>query len=498
MARIVALASGKDNGKVTVYDSEDLHATSNDPLVLFDAITQPYPNAIKVVWDMEEFLKPILALLPEDVTTQLNKGEKVYYDGAKLFWGVGKGQMFGVNYHKHITGNIYAEGQDETLYQLKTYFPDETVTNIEAVKIKGLLLLTTLQSMGLKPKRLTSCASIMSETILRNMNLPTIYTMPEDALECAEWAANYIREWRATYKLGVWESGIYSFDRCAAYPSIMAQLPDLRNAKYIKTDGRIPEGTIWGILKGEITINKEVSPIIYSDGKAYKGTYLDFITTDDWNCIKKWDIGTFKPEAGWFIKAPIGRYPLEYIMHRFYQYRADGGLKDYLAKHMVNVTWGKWCERREKENGSIDFGEFYFPPYACMTTSKMRCAVTDFIYSNQLQDDVVSVIVDGVLSMKPADVSTQKEFGKWRLNPMTPALVLSSSMQWVGDKKPGGVDVYKMLNDIKEHPNSTAWHGIALRFLEQEREFTELPKTGRDILENVYESRAFEYHKEID
>lgn len=489
--KIVALASSKENGGAIVYDSEDFHISSRNPLDLFEAITHPYSNAIKVVWDMDEFLAPILPLLPKDVVAKLNRGERVYYDGVKLFWAVGKGQLFGVNYRKHIKGNFFEDGRDETIYQLKTFFPDDTASSINEIRNKGALLLNTLQGMGMKPKRLTSCASIMSETILRNMRLPTVYTMPEDALECAEWAANYIREWRTTYKQGIWESGIWDYDKTSAYPSIMAQLPNMKDAKYIKTDGRIPMDATWGILVGEVTINKEVSPIIHKDGKAYRGTYPDFITTDDWNCIKKWDIGDFKPAGGWFIKAPVGRYPLEYIMRRFYQYRADGGLKDYLSKHMVNTVWGKWVERREKESGQIDFGEYYFPPYACMTTSKMRCAVCDFIYGNKLENDVVSVVVDGVKATKQANVSEEKEFGRWRQNPVTPVVVLSTAMQWSGDKKPGGIDVNQILSAIKEHPNSTAWHGIALRFLEQEREFNELPKTGRDILEKVYESKAF-------
>jgi hypothetical protein len=275
----------------------------------------------------------------------------------------------------------------------------------------------------------------------------------------------------------------------------MAQLPNLKNAEYVKLDfikpiEKMPDFiSEWGILKGMVTINKEVSPIIHADGKAYKGTYPDFITTDDWKCIKKWDIGDFKPEQGWFIRPHGWGNPLEYIMRKFYSYRGAGDLKDYLAKHMVNTVWGKFCESRENDTGT-KFGDYYFPPYACMTTSKMRCEVCDFIYGNKMEDDVVSVMVDGVLSTKLANVSPDREFGKWRVNPDSPALVLSSSMQWVGDKKPGNVDVYKMLNDIEAHPMSTAWNGIALRFLEQDREFIELPKTGRDILEEVYTSKA--------
>ena len=485
---IVVLESHKSGREVNITDSEGYSITSKDPSDLFEVITYPYDDAIKVVWDMEAFLNPFLALLPKELVVNLSNGEKVFYNGTKLYWGVGKGQLFGVNYKRHIKGNFYEEGQDETIYQLKTFFPNETPDSLNDVKSKAELLLRTLNGMGLRPKRLTSCASIISETILRKMYLPNIFNMPEEALECAEWSANYTREWRSTYKIGIWEQDIYDCDMSAAYSSIMAQLPHLVYAEYIKTDGEIPDDIYWGILKGEVTIEKEVSPIIHADGKAYKGTYPDYITTDDLNCIRRWGIGDFKPDGGWFVKLKKIAYPFDYIMRKFYSYRGNGDLRDNLAKWLVNTVWGKLIERHGSQ-----FGEFYFPPYACMTTSKMRCALCDFIYGNNLENGLVSVIVDGLLATKKVlGISTEKKFGEWRVNPDSPAVVLSSAMQWVGEKKPGGVDVCQMLDAIKSHPMSKAWHGIALRFLEEDREFDDMPKNGNDLLNNVYDSKAFD------
>jgi len=484
---IIALESRKTGSKVNITDSEGYSVTSKDPSDLFEVLTYPYDDAIKVVWDMEAFLKPILALMPKEVRQSLTNGEKAFYNATKLFWGVGKGQMFGVNYKRHIRDNFYEEGQDETIYQLKTFFPNETVSSIADVKVKGKILMSTLKEMGLKPSRLTSCASIVSETILNKMSLPTIYDMPDEALECAEWSANYIREWRSTYKIGIFNEGeIFDFDKTAAYSSIMTQLPNLKYADYVRTDGEIPD-SYWGILHGEVTINKEVSPIIHADGKAYKGTYEDLITTDDLECIRKWGIGDFKADSGWFVRLRKKAYPFDYIMRKFYSFRGNNDIKDYLAKQMVNTIWGKMAERHGSQ-----FGEFYFPIYSCMTTSKMRCALCDFIYGNKLESDLVSVIVDGLLGTKKVpNVSEHKRFGEWRINTESPAIVLSSPMQWVGDKRQCGVDVYQMLNEIKSHPMKTAWNGAALRFLEQDRYFEELPKHGIDLLKKVYDSTAF-------
>lgn len=485
---IIALESHKSGSKVTVKDSEGYTITSKDPSELFEVLTYPYDDSIKVVWDMEAFLKPILALLPKELRAKLANGEKAFYNATKLYWGVGKGQMFGVNYKRHIKGNFYEEGQDETIYQLKTFFPNETVSSLADVKAKGELLMTTLKEMGLKPTRLTSCASIVSECILDKMYLPNLSDIPEEALECAEWSANYIREWRSTYRIGIFNSGeIFDFDKTAAYSSIMAQLPNLKYAEYINTDGEIPNDVYWGILHGEVTIDKEVSPIIHADGKAYKGRYEDYITTDDLDCIRRWDIGDFKADSGWFVRLKKEAYPFDYIMRKFYSFRGDNSLKDYLAKQLSLVVWGKMCERHGSQ-----FGEFYFPIYSCMTTSKMRCALCDFIYENKLEDDLVSVIVDGLVATKKVDVPTKKKFGEWRLNPDSPAIVLSSPMQWVGDKKQCGVNVHQLLEEIKAHPMSKAWPGVALRFLEQDRQFHGFPKNGLDLLNKVYESKAFQ------
>lgn len=483
---ITAIESSTSRGKVTINDSDGNSVTSNNPDDIFFFLSRPC-NGFQVVWDMEEFLKPILKLIPKDIVQKLTQGQRVYFNGTKLFWAVGKGQMFGINYKKHITGNFYQQGVDGNIYQLKTYFPNEVALNLAHVKSMGLELMSSLQAMGINPISLTSPASIISKAMLSKMYLPSIFNMPESALECAEWAANYIREWRATYQIGMWERGqIWDYDLTSAYSSIMASLPNLRYADYIYSeDGTPPEDYYWGILKGEVSIQEEVSPIIHNDGKAYKGTYPDFITTTDWECIKKRGIGSFTPESGWFIRLTKTAYPFDYMMRKFYSFRGNDDLKDRLAKWMANTVWGKFCEIR----GNV-FGDFYFPIYSCITTSLMRCKMCDFIYDNKLQNDLVSVLVDGCQATKKLNVPQQKVFGEWRINPDSPALVLSSVFQWSGDKRPASVDVDHIINEIKNHPMSKSWDGVALRFLDHDRQFDDLPKNGLDLLNNKYTSNA--------
>ncbi len=281
---------------------------------------------------------------------------------------------------------------------------------------------------------------------------------------------------------------IYAYDLTAAYPSVLAKLPNLEYAEYIKTDGNIPDNIYWGILKGRVTIWGDVSPIVYTDGKCYKGTWDDYITTDDLQCIKKWRIGKFEAESGWFVRISKYYYIFDYIMRQLFSYRGGNELRDYLAKNMANSIWGRFIQMNGEK-----FGDYFMPPYASMVTSKVRCKVCDFIYENDLGNELISVLVDGCLATKLVKgVYKERRFGEWRVSEINEALVLSSQYQWHDDKKPNGFTITQMLEEIKKHPLSKSWEGISLRFLELDREFDKLPKNGQGLLSQVYESKPLE------
>ncbi len=495
MPEIVALETRKvENGKVKVTDSKGSETVSRDPAVLLSALVAPHDGALKVCWDMQTFLAPLVKLLPADVVKKLNNGEPVWFGEFKLFYGVGKGAVFGVTWriNEQVKGNIWnVEEYEANVYDVHIYFSNESEPDVRGLREKGDYLLKTLQNMGMSPTKLTSPAAIYEESILRKLPIPTVYDMPEEALEMVEWCANYVREWRSCYKIGYFEHA-FDYDLSGAYPSALAGLPNLNYARYIYASGLMPEGDdiYWGIMKGKLNITAEVTPLVRDDGSGYKGEYEDYVTTDEVRCIQRWRLGTFKPMAGWFVIIPRQMKIFDYAMRRLYALRNGDDLQNRLAKNMAASTWGRFIERRGDK-----FGNYYMPPYAAMTTSRIRCAVCDFIYGNRLQDDsLLSVTVDGCLTTKHLpNVSTERKFGEWRANPESPALVLSSAFQWTGDKRPAGVNLSQMLSEIQRHPMSRAWHGVALRFLEHDRQFPDgLPKNGHDIMDRVYQSKAIE------
>ena len=495
MPQIIALTTQKlNNGKVKINDSRGNETISKSAENILGLMVEPFDNAIKVVWDMQTFLKPVFEMLPEDVVKQLNSGKSVKYKGFKLFYGAGKGKMFGVTYRQLNPagkGNLFTEEIYEyNLYEIKIYFPDKDYSRIEDIRDAGYYLVNVLKSMGITPTKLTSPAAIYEEAVLRRMPIPTIYNMPDEALECAEWSAQYCREWHSTYRMGYWDK-VYSYDMSAAYPSALAKVPNFEYAHYVKTDGTIPPDAYWGILKGEVTVNKEVSPLVrIEDGEARcdRGTYPDLITTTDWECIKRWQIGDFKPESGWFIVLDRKVYLFDYIMRRLWEYRGGNPTRELLAKNMAASLWGRFLQR----NGD-DWGDYYMPPMASIVISSVRCKICDFIYQNKLEDDLITVRVDEVLSPKLVKgIHREKKFGEWRVSDASEALVLSNSYCWYGDKKPSGITLDEIMAEVKAHPSSHSWLGVTLKALDRDRLYDKIPRNGHDLLLNIYNSKPYD------
>jgi hypothetical protein len=492
MRTILAVQSAESNGGVLITSSLGHSFTSSDPVEVLAYLAKLLKdNQFIITWEMNSFLTPIFKILPPEVKEKLNSGERAIWDRFRLFYGVGKGKFFGVNFKEriHDHDNLYNENKyDTTIYELKTFFPGRIKpADIAETARFGMDLLKTIDSMGMRPSKLTSPAAIYEECILRLMPIPTIYNMPDTALPMLEWCWNHIREWRSVYKMGIWKSGeAHDYDLSSAYPSLIAKLPNISKAEFIHTDGSIPKGATWGIVKGMITINANVSPVVAMDGTLRKGTYPDLIPVEEWECIKRRGIGDVKPEEGWFFKVPYHQPLFEYPMKRLYSYRGRNELMDDFAKGCSVVVWGKFQEMHGEK-----YGDFWNSIYASMVASRCRIKDCDFIYDNKMENDLIAVRVDGCISTIKANIPTTKAFGEWRLNPPTNVMALSNTFQWAGSNRPNGKDVNQMIREVTDHPTTKHWGGIHLAMLENDRNFKHVPKNGRELLANHYDSIPF-------
>lgn len=493
---IVAFDAQVMDGGIHLEDSEGEDVVAKDFDTIAKFLLEDYDDEdrgityLKVCYDLNEFAEIIFRTLPKELVGKFEEGEiRVKYGAYTIFYIPSK--MLGIDgkIRERIKGNLYKEERFETvIYHLKQFCPDTKIVPAEEAKELGMELLVQLKRMGLYPTRLVSPISIYDECVLSRMLVPRACHIPEEAAEAMEYSMRGMnREWRSAYQLGYWEQA-FDFDITACYPSIIAQLRDIRYAKWQKSGQE--EECDWGVMKGLVTINKDVSPIICEDNTLRVGTWEETITTEDAEFIRKYGIGDFKIIDGWFMNYGIKDcYPFEVAMNRLFGMRATNYFVTHISKSISVGLGGKFGEI--KTDGS--YGDYFNPIYRLMVTDRARMKVAQFIYDKKLQNHLIGVMVDGVLADKELKLKAGTLMGNWRLNKPSPALVMSTGYQFVGDKKPGNISLEQILNAIREHPNKTSYCGIDMAGLEYDRDFSGKPKTGGQLLENRYSSKPLRF-----
>jgi hypothetical protein len=325
------------------------------------------------------------------------------------------------------------------------------------------------KAFGIEPTKLSSPVAVYGD-VLERVDFPRACDLPNTAFDLLDQSAKIMtREWREVYKIGHWNKGeIFDYDISSAYPSLIANLPDIRVANYFSSN-TMPDKYSWGLLKGKLNITAKVSPFTED---------TDLITTEQLWLLNRWRLGTFELEQGWFFQM-FGKhsYPLrETIVNLYLTRQSPNILVSLIAKAISVGIYGRLAQRYDDGKLGSDFNSIY----ALMTTSRCAVKVCDFIYRNAMENDVISVMVDGCLTTKKIEGLDGNGLGNWRLNELTPALVLSVLYQWLGDKKPNGLTYDEMINLIKKQPNSSCYGNVDLNLIEHDGNS---PKTGKELLE---------------
>ncbi len=521
--KIVGYFSRIANDKVLIQDSssETVLSTNLEKLFYFlleDYDKDPnykerfgdYPIVVRLTWNLDEFLAPLLYLLGEQSCNELAKTKQTTWQGYRLFYIPQK--IFSVTY-----GRYFAQ-----YYSLDQYFQDTEEPPADAFEVKflGNKLEEVLCRMNFKPEHWTSPASILKECVLDQIDFPTVW---QNEGRVRRESVNYAlrccsRIWISNFKIGFWPEGTtYDYDLASAYSGEAMQLWDTRpeNCEYIKSNKFIPDAD-WGYLYGDVIINKDYSPIMRDVNGEYQnpiGQWRDYITLDELNFIEKHKLGKFNFFNGWFLKFKSHENIFENVLKGLYSYRGSHFLTDALAKRMMNSLYGitiqKYMDGRS--------GEFFNPFFASNITTRCRLKVAEFILSNELQDHLISVNTDGCLTDKPvAENKLGSGIGKWKFCGSDATILVSPGMVFRADKKPHGINYQVLKEAIEKEPNSSIYsvdlekrvtmsEALRLDFsligktqkfhstidlnlarTSQDRIFKEFPKTGKELLSKQY------------
>ena len=231
--------------------------------------------------------------------------------------------------------------------------------------LTGQKVYSTLARLGLHPSSLTSPISAFNKEILSTIDLPTVDDTPDEvaqlAYECCKGS------WIECFKTGYFEDTL-DFDIRSAYGSELAKLIDFRYGKWVHG---IPESVyttnaIYGYCKGIVTIDKPFSPILYKSNRANftpTGSWETTLTKNEIDFIRKWELGTFEIEDGWWFihdycpeKTPLLQKIIQLYENK---QQSSSSFEDNIIKRIMcfSPDTNIWTETGIKKVAEVKIGE---------------------------------------------------------------------------------------------------------------------------------------------
>lgn len=255
---------------------------------------------------------------------------------------------------------------------------------------------------------------------------------------------------------------VHSYDVNSAYPTAIAQLPEIAGARWRRvrkwTPGawgfyhvrwRQPRTDVWGLFP--------MRGARLPDGRR-SISLLYPLHGQGW--FHSWEVEAaleVRPDAVEIISGLViddtGR-PFDWIREttaRRLEYKAAGDPRAFPLKVGCNSCYGKLAQR----SGTA--------PLQCMTYAAAITAHTRGLLLRQAvrhQSSVVLLATDGILSTEPLAVEIGAELGQWEYHEYEDAWLLQAGVYWAGKKKrTRGIDARELSREAVE----AAWEAKRTR-----------------------------------
>lgn len=465
-------------GELLYKNSQGDSVTGNSPKEILDFLARNYTDAInrKLFWNMDIAIAPLLRLLGRRVCEELATDpdcESLFRftdTGIETFDLVEKTPelqtgLYSINYNRHTVFGLQAHNvkHKSHFYNISQYFDDEPdITDLDEILVKADELVNAFFEVGLNPMRMASAINAFESKELNRMDIPTLADLPDtltesECDELTEWCESIMsRVWIGNHAVGYWKDGeSYDYDLQSAYGYYFSELYNYRYATFWKSSGPVKEAEN-GLLKGTVTIDKGVkcSPIGYQDERnkfvcPVGSSWNTILTLPEVRWIYRHKIGTFELDYGYFWKQKAPVQPFKAVMNRVFDKRQKGGLVRKLAKQIGANAWGKLIQRATRDGEPY---KYYSPLLALQVKTNCRLRVADFIYDNNLQDDVLHIATDGVRTSKHVAIETVTAMGRWKETDPESCLILSPGYLYTPSNKPHGLYLGDILEMIEKHP----------------------------------------------
>lgn len=532
--------------KVIGYHIEDnIIADSNNRI---ETESRKYPwfllhnsKRLNICWNLNYFVAKYLKAIgvPKEAAQKLWATQKLQDMENNIEYTFYPGRNFSIKFGKSFIGSEFVSLADAQQYTKEELEDAENKTRLASYVIKkakqaqaaGQEAYNTFISLDCSPKSLTSPINAYQRSHLVNMGLPTVSDLKDD--EVALWAYECVHGgWVECFHRGHFKSS-YDYDINSAYGKELMAMPDFRRGIWVKSN-KIPSNAKLGFLQGEINIESDLSPIIYSlsEQSSYTptGYWNGIFTLDEILFIIAYNMGSFNLNQGWFwIPTDDIEYPLMKTMIELYQRKETVVVSDIEKSCIKRIMTGIWGKTVERYDGGRSTGPLFNPVWGSLVESRARLQVTKLcIEAINQKARILSIAVDGVVTDKEIKIqkNSPKLMGHWRLSTAGPCIIVSSGVLGVSDKRANAADFtidYNKLKEMLESDPGSRYYtqrkngfvslGTALihnRYDElgkreviertidvmaEPKRYTEDgPMTGRDILNNQYETEPWDVH----
>ena len=373
-----------------------------------------------------------------------------------------------------------------------------------------------LCKLGLPNSSLTSPSS----TFLKKFNLkwPTMDDCPDEVTELAK--DGVMGQWFESFKLGAFEPR--DFDINGSYLYELSKLPDIRNGKWIQA--RTPPDTaILGIAKGTLDTEAPFHPFIVKINKYNYtpiGRFPAILTLQALQFLKRWNLGTFQVDEGWWW-IPQNHYEIYKgaMMFLWKARQGTSGRERLIIQRIYSSLVGKQLEHFDTKG----FGDMFNPIIGLTVEVNSRLHVAEAC----MQSNIIplAVMADGFITDTQIDLPLNTELGSWRLSAKGKCIIAGTGMVAFQENTSAtelGLDYASLCKQVKENPEATEYLrstylpitlALALeqgfsklgevqlieRSLnigtENKRMYPSRPRTGRDLLNNTWNSMPRDYNE---
>ena len=534
--KLMAFHLTDDDGEITICNSIGEEITSHNlpELMRFLQFSQTghdrgHNYTIRVVWDLDAWVAPILRKFDiQTLQMVANHDNNARYGGDTIFYRHGK--LF-------RTRKAY-------YYPIQESFPSDTPAPscVYELQERADNLVEGLEQLGMGDfKTIASLISIFGQTEFGQRvfaGIPRDYEIPRGLSGMLEYADQADRkEWITNYAIGCWEDAA-DWDLSAAYSGEAAKLLDLRDLEYWHSDTmtKREEGALFGFVKGRMFVDPDnpmqhTSPIMVNDGE-FHGNPAGWLMPDCYSLsevrfIEGSGLGEFIMEDGYFAKVMRNvrpRMPFEAVMKWFYDHRSVSPTCSTICKGMANQLVGKLAERLKWKldaNGEPEYGELFNIIYHSLITCATRVKVARWLLDNGVErDQLLCVQTDGARILKDIEPSKRNGMGSWVYKGKFDTLVASPNIILAAGKKPQHYTYNQLIPEIQANPLGVFYGMLSpahitlqqalqlgdiskvgeLRELpahldlpaverQQNRQFADFPKNGRQLLEGKFTSK---------